>query len=72
MISVLATGSLVDERVLSRREMSQTAIGVHGKSEMREEKVDLEIVAVACETYQEESNYNLLEKQCVNILPQSS
>ena len=51
MISGSATGSLVDERVLSRREMSHTALGVHGKSEMREEKVDLEIIAQACETY---------------------
>ena len=48
MISVSATGSLIDGRVISRREMSQTALG---ESEMREEKVDLEIIAVACEMY---------------------
>ena len=72
MISVSATGSLVDERVLSRREMSQTAVGAHRKSEVREEKIDLEIIAVACETYEKGSNYNTIEKKFVNILPHSS
>ena len=51
MTSVSATASLVDERVLSRGEMSQAVLGVHGKSEKREAKVDLEIITQACGTY---------------------
>ena len=56
MISVSATGIPIDERVISRREMSQTIIGVHGKSEVREEEIDLEIIAVALVAYWKESD----------------
>ena len=47
MMSVSATASPIDKRVISRREMSQTVSGVYRKSEVREEEIDLETIAVA-------------------------